>query len=223
MASPTIIDFASGATQVSTATGTVSLTGLTVAPGDLLLAFNGSERGALADVRTPTCPDGALTEIGSGVSGSSGLFQRVYQRTITTQNTASMTVTVTNVAGATQKTIYAGALVLRGHAGVGNVVTAADANLATIAHPNVDDLVVVVATYEDPQTTAPTPASMTSQYVATDASSLGQQRLWTQALSSAADVDAKNIQGNSNSRVGHGLIVLAVAAAPDPSGFLSFF
>jgi hypothetical protein len=220
----TLKDSAFAGVQGSTNPMTVSLTGLSVAPGDLLIVFNGSERGTQAGIQAPSCPDGSMTLLGNGNiwNATSGLGQKTYYRTITTQNTSSMTVTVSNTSGG-QVSVYGAAVVFSNHGGLGNDATTYGADAPSLTHPNANDYLLIGTTYEDVQTVTPTPTGMTHLGVSTDASNLGQMRVYGQSLTSTAATGVKDTQNNNSNYGNHAIIILDSVAAVVTGSFMPFF
>jgi hypothetical protein len=176
-------DTAAVAATSTAVTTTATLTGLDVIPGALLLVIVSSERGALADIRTPTCSDGAFTQIGSGgAETANGDFIRAFYRVITSTTSTNFSVTTTNTTAATsQKTHYASGLVFTNHGGIGNYVFTNNTPINSATTTDASDYLVIASGFEN-NNADPQIAGMTRHTRVNDASNLGSHAVFGEQL-----------------------------------------
>jgi hypothetical protein len=217
---PVLRDSAFAVGGTSGTTSTASLTGLDVIPGALVVVYASSERGALADIQTPTCSDGAFTQYATAEDTTSGNFGKLFYRQITSTTSTNFTVTTTNTtAAAAQKTHYATALVFTNHNGLGNSASAVTAGTAPSVTADASDDVLVVGLGLENNITNPTIPSMTRISVITDASTLGSHAVFTEQLaaSGATGTRTRN-DGGSGTGVSISVIVKAIVTTTSKSG-----
>jgi hypothetical protein len=195
---------------------------LTVSPGALVVVVTGSERGTLAYLQTPTCPDGPFTAIGSGGTDAAvSTFGKAFYRVIASASSTNYTVTATSTT-ATQKSLYATAVVFGDHDGIGNHAFGTGLAAPSVTPTNSDDYLFIGTIYEDTARNT-TPPGMTQLSYAADQSSLGAHATFGGLLSSNAATGTRTTSTDADT-VQISIIIKSLQPVPVGNGkFLPFF